>query len=185
MNKKYPLKIGSLLIADLMHPQPEELDMEAINRRLMNMPRFSGAAGTLDVHQHRHLVTRLVREDRDNGFDGDSYDLYRRVLEWAYHHDDHEGVIGDIVSPVKRIISDRTNILEIVETRLDIAICYRLGIEVPNSIVRKIVHKYDKAAETIEWVYALGNELQEFNHPCPAHLFDRGAELIEWARQHT
>ena len=180
-----PIQIGTKLIANLFDPQPEELDLDAIIDNLKGQQRFASHPKALSVYQHTHLVDRLIRLDREHSFDDGSEDLYERVREWARHHDDHEGIIGDIVAPVKSLISTRTNVLEIVEVKLDRAICIARGIEYPNEIVRGLVHRYDKAAETLEWVFALGKTLKPFNHPCPDHLFENGASHIQWARQFT
>lgn len=186
MNPKFPIKIGTKLIADMLDPHPHELDMEAIYERLKATRRFSDHPKALTIHQHRHLVHRLVNLSRAEFAEGpDGEDLWQRVKLWAYHHDDHEGVIGDIVAPVKTLISAKTNILEIVEVKLDRAICQKMDIPYPNELVRGMVHRYDKAAETIEWFYALGFPLEDFNHPCPKFLMDQGAQLIRWARQHV
>jgi len=183
-DRKFPIKIGTKLIEDLMNPRPGELDYHAITTRLKGTYRFSGAKGALNVHQHRHLVCRLVEMDKKGGFEDseDSFQLWNQCCEWAFHHDDHEGITGDIVAPVKNLISSRTNILEIIETKLDWAICTHLGINHPNKVIRGLVHRYDKAAETIEWVHALGNAMQDFNHSCPEWMMDKGTALITWAR---
>jgi len=183
--QNFPIQIGTKLIEDLLDPKPHELDMKAIYERLKATRRFSNHPKALTIHQHRHLVERMVREHRSYFAEGeDGEGMWKRVMEWAYHHDDHEGVIGDIVAPVKNLISAKTNVLEIVEVKLDRAICAHYGITYPSEVIRGLVHRYDKAAETLEWVHALGNDLQEFNHFCPDRFMVRGHELTQWARQH-
>jgi len=183
----FRIRIGSKMIADMLNPLPEELDLDAIDANLKSTIRFSGAPGALNVHQHRHLVVRLVELDRKDGFaDGqDGHDIWLRCCEWAKHHDDHEGIIGDIVAPVKTMISAKTNVLEIAEVQLDKAICAARGIEYPSEIVRGLVYRYDKAAETLEWIHAMGREQTDWNHPCPQYVLDMGAHLIAKARALT
>lgn len=181
--QKFRIQIGEKTIEDLFDPKPEELDLAAICENLKRQIRWASAPGAINVHQHRNLVVRMILDD-EHGFEDDtlSQELRARCAEWAYHHDDHEGILGDIVAPVKAVISSRTNVLEIVEVKLDRAICVANHLEYPNEVVRGLVHRYDKAAETLEWVHALGRDLQPWNHHCPAHLMKRGAFYVKWAR---
>ena len=181
---KFPIQIGTKRIEDMLDAKPEELDLGAIEYNLKTMRRFSGASGALTVHQHRCLVRRLVEMDRDRTFADDSIGdrLGERCCQWAYHHDDHEGVIGDIVAPVKRAITSETDILQRIEDFLDAALCAAHGIPQPSEIVRGLVYRYDKAAETLEWVHALRRPIQPWSHPCPDNLMESGAFLIGWAR---
>jgi len=183
----FRIRIGSKMIADMLNPKPEELDLDAIDANLKSTIRFAGAPGAINVHQHRHLVGRLVRLDRLESFGGieATEELYQDVRRWAHHHDDHEGIIGDIVAPVKTMISAKTNVLEIAEVQLDKAICDAHGFDYPSETIRGLVYRYDKAAETIEWIYAMGREQTDWNHPCPDHLLKQGRHLIEWARALT
>ena len=182
--QKFRIQIGTKLIEDMLNPKPHELDLDAIDANLRRTIRFASAPGAINVNQHRHLVGRLVRMDRLDSFGGieATEELYKDVLRWAHHHDDHEGVIGDIVAPVKTLISARTNILEIAEIAIDKAICDARGFDYPSETIRGLVHRYDKAAETIEWCYALDRPQAPWNHPCPDHLLKQGRFLIDWAR---
>lgn len=182
--QKFHVQIGSKLIADMLNPEPHELDMDAIEANLKGMLRFANHPKALTVWEHKELVVRLVELDKKDGFEDtqEGHDLWLKVRQWAGHHDDHEGVIGDIIAPVKAMILSKTNILEIAEVQIDKTICVVRGIEYPSELVSGLVRRYDKAAETIEWVHALGKTLQDFNHPCPQHLFEQGHMLIQWAR---
>lgn len=184
-NTPVPIQIGSFLIADLMNPHHSEMDLDAIDANLKTCRRFSNHPQALTVWQHKKLVVRLVDLDRENSFvegpDGD--ELHGRVRQWAEHHDDHEGVIGDIVAPVKTLIGQETDVLQKIEEGLDRVICTARMIPYPSEVVRGLVHRYDKAAETLEWRFALKKPMEHFNHPCPEYLMRSGAALISWARR--
>ncbi|ARB05739.1 hypothetical protein [Synechococcus virus S-ESS1] len=177
----YPIHIGSKVI-DMMNPHPDELDIPAIEERLKKIVRFSDHPKALTVWQHTRLTERLVELDYTYSFDASSEHLFEQVRRWAKHHDDHEGVIGDIVYPVKRLISDRTNVLEIVEVRLDIAICQARGFDYPTEQVRGLTHRYDMAAQTLEWLFAMERPPEPWNPACPPHIMAQGPELVKWAR---
>lgn len=176
-------QIGSLMI-DLLDPKPEQMDLPVIYRNLSNMRRFNGHPKALTIRQHSELVVKLVELDRNYGFPtNDEGHFWNYCRDWARHHDDHEGILGDIVGPVKSLISSRCNILEITEVKIDKALCLIRGTEYPSDAVRSMVHRYDKAAETIEWSHALDHPLEPWNAPCPAELYDIGPSLIHHVRE--
>jgi len=181
---KFRIQIGTKMIEDMLNAKPEELDIGAIEYNLHRMVRFSNAQGALTIHQHRCLVQRMFAIDHlrlDPLIDLNEA-MYDKCFDWCYHHDDHEGITGDIVAPVKTAIVSETNILQRIEDSLDAALCAARGVENPSEIVRGIVHRYDKAAETLEWVFAMNREATDWNHRCPQHLIETGPSLIEWAR---
>lgn len=149
----YALQIGEGFIADILNPSPRDIDLNAIERRLRVIHRFSNDPRALTVHQHRTLV-RLMAEHAG---------MPAHVCLWAYHHDDHEAIIGDIPGPLKSLIGHHTNILKVIEGRLDEAICKARGIEVPDATIRSRVHGFDKAAETLEWCMVLGMPFAPWN----------------------
>lgn len=165
MPKTYGLKIGNGFIRDLLNPKTEELDISAIRGRLMTMKRFSGNPEALTVQQHVVLVgivaNILGQHPREWG---------REVRFWCHHHDMHEGIIGDIPGPLKTLIGEHSSILDVIEEGLDAAICEKLGMTPPSPMIRAIVHEYDKIAETIEWVYVLGETPEPWNKPIPKQL---------------
>lgn len=161
----YGLKIGKGFITDLLDPQPEQIDLSAIEHRLRSTRRFTNNPAALTVHQHRHIVRAVAMRCRFH-----PPHLDEAVREWCHHHDDHEGVIGDIPGPLKNLISETSPILSEIEKKLDWAICVRRGIALPTDEVRGYVHTYDKIAETIEWVYVLGEPLAEWNKPIPDNV---------------
>lgn len=174
----YQLKIGEHMITDLLDPQPSQIDLDAIEQRLRNTQRFTNNPAALNVHVHRRLVWWLARFDKQD----------EAVRRWCWHHDDHEGVIGDIAGPLVRLIYDHTPILATVAWRLDEAVALANGFVAPSegSGVRPIVHFYDKAAECIEWTHVLGEEISPFGYrgyPLPSGITEKDiAEALEWAR---
>jgi len=180
---EFCIQIGTKMI-DLMDPKPDQLDMNAIETNLKFSKRFSGAPGALSIYQHANLVVRMIEMDRKLGFENSEHGhvLWQQCCKWPGKHDHHEGVLGDIVAPVKRLISSRTNILEIVEIKLDRAISDFFEIEHPSEVVRGHVHRYDKAAETLEWLFSMNRKPEPWNCFCPKHLKAVGPRLIGWAR---
>lgn len=152
---KYSLLIGDNLIEDIMAPHHTEIDYDAIDERLRRIHRFSNDPRALTVDQHRRLVRKLAELAGEND----------AILQWCYHHDDHEAITGDIPGPLKALISQETGLLRGVEIALDRAICEARCLRHPDDRVRRAVHKYDKAAETIEWVYKMGQAPAPWNAP--------------------
>lgn len=161
----FSLRIGSCVV-DLLDPQPEQMDLEAIWDNLTRTFRFTCAEGALAVSQHRLLVEDLARRAAEPPV----------IVRWAKHHDDHEGIIGDITGPIKALIKTRTNVLDAVEERLDWALCMKMGIPVPTEEERRIVHFYDKLAETLEWRYILLRDPEPWNREFPDWLCPEEAE---------
>lgn len=154
----YALKIGDHLIHDILNPKASEIDLATVDSRLRLMHRFSNDPKALTVHQHQHLVATLAIECAEP----------EDVVEWCLHHDDHESIIGDIPGPLKNQIREYTGILNQIEKALDDAICLRRsGKFSPGVPVRQAVHKYDKMAEAIEWVYILQQAPESWNAPIP------------------
>lgn len=160
MERTYGLKIGDKFIPDILNPQPDQLDLSAIDDRLKSTRRFTNNPKALTVWQHIHLVQKLA-----DALLTHPAELHQQVRIWCRHHDDHEGILGDIPGPFKNLIGEHTQVVDAVEVGMDQAICMARGIPVPSPEVRRIVHHYDKMAETIEWVYVLGEELQSWSYP--------------------
>lgn len=155
------LAIGSKVI-DLLHPLPEQLDLEAIDRRLSVTYRFTNNPEALTVKQHVRLAC-LLAEHENEGPD---------VIEAIRHHDDHEGIIGDIPGPIKTYLSFHTGALDDIEAGLDAVIYAAHGLPLPDKEMRRIVHHYDKLAETVEWLFVLGQPAEPWNRTVPDDMSD-------------
>lgn len=171
------LKIGRHLI-DLLHPLPDMIDLDAIEDALWSVRRWSGNPKALTLRQHTTLVQSLAKL---LGAD-------QPVIEWCWHHDDHEAIIGDIPGPLKHwlnvaLVQAGTTTLDQIEQRLDAAICAARGIILPTDAIRRDTHFYDKLAETLEWRFVLGEPMAVWNMPFENWLTeDQAKSLIEDAR---
>lgn len=153
------LKIGRHIL-DVLNPKPELIDLDAIEDALWSTRRFSGNPRALTIRQHTSLVEALALR----------LNAAPAVVRWCWHHDDHEGIIGDIPGPLKHFlnlaaIQGNTTTLDEIEIRLDAAICTARGIAFPDSEVRKKVHFFDKLAETLEWRFVLNEPQAIWNQP--------------------
>jgi hypothetical protein len=163
--KIWGLQIGEHFIRDLLNPSPDEIDISAIEHRMIEAKRWSNHPKALSVYHHSLLVCELAQTLRSHPNRLDS-----EVFWWCRFHDHHEGITGDIPGPLKNLIRGETAILEVIETGLDHAICHKLGWPPPSPEVRALVHDYDKQAETIEWRYVLGHDPEPWNYPLDSRL---------------
>lgn len=182
MNDPVRLQIGGVIIHDVMNPTRTEVEevYPHMMERHKRLRRWSDHPKALTVHQHKKLVVRMVDMSK---MDFDMPETFLEVKQWAEHHDDHEGLTGDIVGPMKTLIGRETDILDRLETVWDKAICRHLGILYPSETIKGLVHRYDKAAETLEWIHAMGRPRMTWNHAVPAHLEAHGQHLIAWAKR--
>lgn len=176
------IQIGGVIVEDILNPTLAEVAevFPHIEDRLKRIRRWSDHPMALTVHQHSKLVERLVSL---SGADFADKVQQADVMRWAAFHDYHEGVTGGVVGPVKAMISRYTDILSHVEVAWDRMICRHLDMPYPSEVVRGMVYRYDKAAETLEWVHAMGQQPRHWNHPVPEHLARHGDHLIGWARR--
>lgn len=167
----FNLQIGNGLI-DIIRPHPEHIDLDAIEKTLRVMRRWSNNPAALTVHQHRHFAAHMAIEMGETDV----------VVDWCLHHDDHEAIIGDIPGPLKTLIYRETDILSRIEDGLDRAICAARGQLYPDREVRQRVHLYDKASETIEWQWVLRHRPAPWNAKLPPIPEERLRELLQRAR---
>lgn len=153
----YALAIGNKLIRDIVNPSHEDIDSAELWPRLGVTRRFSNNPKALTVLEHVHLVKLLAEKAG----------MPPGVLWWCLHHDDHEAIITDIPGPLKHLIADHTDVLSVVEERLDLCICQALSHVPPDQYVRRIVHIFDKMAETVEWQFVLGYNPEPWNMELP------------------
>ncbi len=176
---KFRVACGSKMIEDMLNPKPEEIDLKGIEKNLKAMKRYASNPDALTVHQHRLLVYKLAVADTTGYI---SERIRPNVLEWCLHHDDHEGIIGDIISPVEVLIRSQGNILDRVKAELDIAICIANGVGYPTYEVRNVTHHYDKMAGTLEWIHCLKRPPTKWNYKVPEYMEDVGYKLTLWAQ---
>lgn len=153
----YALAIGNKLIRDIVNPTAEDIDVSELWPRLGVARRFSNNPGALTVLEHVHLVALLAEK----------HGMPEEIVKWCLHHDDHEAIITDIPGPLKSLIGEHTHILRVVEERLDSAICAARGMVEPTDAQRRIVHIFDKMAESIEWQFVLCYTAEPWNLPIP------------------
>ena len=162
-----------MLIPDLLKARPEDLDLELIERKLWNLRRFQGHPDALDVRPHSMLVQHLAI--RDNAPD--------EVIEWCYHHDDHEGLTGDANGLLIQEVNKETSVWETTCYYLDSIICTALKIQIPKPSTRIEVHRYDKLAESLETTFGLGWPRLAAHPEWPEWLdFERAESMFNWAK---
>lgn len=158
----YALAIGNKLIRDIVNPTPEDIDVSELWPRLGVARRFSNNPAALTVLEHVHLVALLAEK----------HGMPEEIVRWCLHHDDHEAIITDIPGPLKSLIGEHTHILRVVEERLDSAICKARSMVEPTDAQRRIVHIFDKMAESIEWRFVLCYTAEPWNLDIPIPMED-------------
>ncbi|MFP5520737.1 MAG: HD family phosphohydrolase [Bdellovibrionia bacterium] len=109
---------------NIIKPDPESINIEDIACSLARQARFNGHTRFFySVGQHSCLGAQV----------SPTKDIAIQML----FHDATEAYIGDLVSPVKALLPD----FEIIESRIQWAICEKLGIEFP---LPKVVKQIDK-----------------------------------------
>lgn len=166
------LKIGQYLL-DVNNPQASKIDLLAIERNLWTARRFSNCPAALLVRQHTALVAKLAHM-----LDPDPV-----IEQWCDHHDDHEGITGDMPGPLKNYLNHiGRGAITKIEDRLDVAICAARQIIYPSPETKARVHFFDKLAETIEWQFVLNEPEAVWNKPLHNWMGHRQAqELADWA----
>lgn len=124
-----------------LDPDPDSILIEDIAKSLSNLCRFNGHAGFYSVAQHSVLCSRKA----PLGFEME-----------ALLHDATEAYIGDMVTPLKRLIPDYKKI----ENCLDRVIRFKFGLplemspEVKEVDIRMVLtEKRDILNSRIDWGY--------------------------------
>lgn len=161
-------QIGRRMVEDVTAPQPRDVDLSFIFWRLHRIDRFSGHPMALSVAEHHKLCGVLA--DRSGHPPG--------VRRWARLHDAHEGVIGDIIRPVRQVLGDEY--LEVVVSRWDVAIAGALGVDMPSADEWAMIRQVDEDAAGIEWLACLGLKAEDLGMDAGERVSDRG---IGWCRE--
>ncbi len=158
--------LGSILVLDIAHPRPADVDPRFLILRLAEMRRFSGNPAALTVAEHQTFCALLA----------DDMGMSEPAVEWAGHHDDHEFATGDMVSPLQRAIG--TEQLPVVQQRWDVAIARRLGLREPTGSVRAEVARVDRIALGVEWMICLGRKLDELGVAVEGGPLGRASRIL-------
>jgi hypothetical protein len=146
MDSPYVMNTASGALLDLADPDPTVICLEDIAAALSKVCRFGAQTIRFySVAQHAVLVQRLV------------VGAGRPELALAaLHHDSHEAFVGDVTTPLKRMLGP-----EFVEIcrRLDQAIGQALGVDMatPDSHEAAAIKRADDQALAIEGVELLPN----------------------------
>lgn len=125
---------------DLSDPQPETLRLVDIAHHLSLLCRFGGALREFySVAQHSLLVLWIVRELEKRGASLPTGlislrpSVSREDLCWAVLHDAGEAYVGDMVSPVRRMLRGAHHDIEARITR-PLMLSFDLGTEMPEIV---------------------------------------------------
>jgi uncharacterized protein len=109
---------------DILNPEEYEYDIEEIATSLSNLCRYTGHVNTFySVAEHSVLVSRIVPE---------------RLALAGLLHDASEAYLGDVSSPLKKLLPEYQSIEERVQQA--IAKAFNLG----DGLSRPEVHEADK-----------------------------------------
>lgn len=132
---------------NFLNPEPTDILIEDIAHALSLQCRFNGHCTELySVAEHSIEVSKLVEQVGGT----------RKFVMTALLHDAAEAYIGDIVSPVKKVLPD----YQVIESRLEKVIADKYDLEFPFP---EVIHRADKEVLRIEF---------ESLHP-----FNKDAEL--------
>lgn len=100
---------------NILKPNPEDIILSDIASSLARQARFNGHTRFFfSVGQHSCLGAQAAAHDT-------------KLAQWMLFHDATETYLGDLVSPVKKLLPD----FEIIEARIQWAICKRFGLSFP------------------------------------------------------
>lgn len=115
---------------NILKPNPDEVVLSDIASSLARQARFNGHTRFFfSVGQHSCLGAQAAKDSV--------------LSRWMLFHDATETYIGDLVSPVKRLLPD----FEIIEARIQWAICKRFGLPFPAPVEVKAIDRRLLATE--------------------------------------
>ncbi len=119
---------------DLLNPDPKEIDIQDIAHHLAKLDRYNGAGHYhYSVGQHSLLVADALPKE---------YKLQGLL------HDATEAYLGDVVSPLKKLLPDYRKI----EQGVMAAVCKRYDITFPRPNIIKRADQAVMAAEMLQVV---------------------------------
>lgn len=121
---------------DLINPSPEMISIETIAHGLSRISRF-GAQSPIDYSVAEHSLGMVQMAMFDEVYDMDA--LLALLL-----HDASEAYLGDIVSPLKRHLSEYLEI----ESRMNSVIEKKFGVDFEK--YHAIIKKYDRKILRVE-----------------------------------
>lgn len=120
-------------VVDLANPKEDDIDLLSISHALSKTCRFNGNTKQFySVAQHSVLVSHLIPAP---------------YAKYGLLHDAHEAFIGDITTPVKRIIG---NAFDDLSGAWDVVIFRRYGIKMPSKKIKTYIKQADYDALMIE-----------------------------------
>lgn len=140
---------------DLLHPDPELIEVRDIAHALSHLCRFTGhSTGFYSVAQHSLLVCDITRDLWQSEHVGICPAPVRLA---ALLHDAPEAYIGDVSSPLKRALRGEGELsaYDVIERRIWGAVCERFGLETSPAI-EALVSRADGIALATERDALLG-----------------------------
>ena len=151
---------------DLNHPTPEAVDIEDIAHALSMTCRFGGHCNRFySVAEHSLLVEQLQHKNRDEYTKIPNPPLSMALLL----HDSAETYIGDIITPLKRLL--HSEIMDIEYTWLS-AVERHFGLRTTLSNPEPDIKIYDLKALSIEAI-ALFNPMPDWYPKLPIEQLKR------------
>jgi hypothetical protein len=139
---------------DLVNPSAEDVLLEDIAVALSNICRYAGAVTKFySVAEHAVRVSKLAQQE--------GADVLTQML--CLHHDDHEAYMGDITTPLKRVIrKEAPGILEDIASNLDSAIYESFGLPHPTREQQEVIDHCDitalyREAATLKYSHGRGD----------------------------
>jgi hypothetical protein len=138
---------------DLINPDPADVLLEDIAVHLSNMCRYAGAVTKFySVAEHSVRVSKMAQQL--------GADILTQML--CLVHDGHESYMGDITTPLKRVIrAEAPGVLEDIAANLDTAIYAALDLPHPTKQQQEIIDHCDitalyREAATLKYSHGRG-----------------------------
>lgn len=153
-------------MVELLGVSPEDIDLDDIAHALAHINRFTGhAKRAYSVAEHSLNVARLLPEP---------------IKIYGLLHDCHEAYVGDISTPLKKSLEERTNYyfhapLKGIVDQIDAAIYEALKVPPPGTLVQQAVKWADATM-------ALKEMRELFDKPPPVGQFgvDETLPVPDW-----